>query len=438
MSKFLHHKHSNIFSIKIINYNEEDNIYISNKKSDYERNASFKILNKKYNTTPNQYNLIIINALIQNKHFRYLINFREDLIYNNFECEYIPKLYKGKEKIRKNIKNYGAKFKIIIKYFINPFITNFKLNKSMAKYKRRLANTYCQKKEGKITSEQTIKNGFSALFTKEVLYKLSKEDILISKNIENIITPIHQSEEEIFKIDSKKLLERCKNNGRNNEENDISDSFNLIIKELFGKEIINDEKLKNINKSKTNFSGFPKISKSSSKNYSKKNPNISKNKDLKKRKLKEDNIPIYSKNNKNLNENIIYKNLKLRKSFLNISSGLIDPNEIYKPIKFMDGVSHKYVLNNKKTIKFVNNIYIMKITKYNNLFNSNRIIKDNINKKFFNSYFTEDKRINIVKKLKIINPKRYNNEMENNIILKLIIKNKHRSCSNHKNKNKFI
>ena len=125
----------------IIDYKNND-IKINDKKLKNKNNALF-YMNKniqKHNSSPELYNIIVINNLINLKTNSLVAIFKDNLIYNN-ESEFLRGNFNIKECVEVLPKFYDY-YRNYLMFFCQPTLNNFDLNEKIQEYGERQAEVY--------------------------------------------------------------------------------------------------------------------------------------------------------------------------------------------------------------------------------------------------------------------------------------------------------
>jgi len=272
--------------------NQEINMKQKNK---YNLLFSYKILEKKYNSTPDIYDNNNLDILILKKKCHYLAEFNEMGYCTSTLTEYLKREYSLKE-VRTRIPQYASYYKNYLLFFCKPFFNHYTINKKMVKHMEKVAQIFYnenyadeeneekkeesqeRKKMPKMFNEEVIKdiencdsftyvNSETAMEQIQLIInkKLRKKENNINENKlkekegkkekeENIIfpieieqstiiednhriTPVYKKEEFHQKLNNKKKIVFDMENSNESEKDDIkisqsNNSINILIKEM--------------------------------------------------------------------------------------------------------------------------------------------------------------------------------------------------------------
>ena len=409
---FMNNNKSTLESIKTtINSNikpEEKLLSTNNKKKSIPSLILIKkLLYKKYNTTKKQYDMILLENVIQSKYCHDIAVFKEKILYN-YKEEFLKRYYLKKEsKIR--IPKFVSFYKNYLTFFCKPIFSELNLNDLIQIYSEKKAQLFYNenyKEEDNIKNDnnnndndnnKNIKNFI--VFTPKIKKMISNEDSLINLTINNLThaTTANKSlENSILKI--------INDLGKSNNNKKI-----IISKDK-------NKKLNSINNNNNN-------------NLIKHNKNLSNNSEYKKKTIEP--IPSQNKITKNL--------FKLNNLHL---------NKIFNSNNIINNCIHKHSLTERNNDINNNNIKINKIN--NNIINKNNEINFPFYKKksrnliisnplLTENYFTIKNNQNKIKKENKIFQTMNSEKINNRVNTEISIKNNNiiKINSVSKNKNKF-
>ena len=102
---------------------------------------SFKILEAKYNSTPELYLQKNLNILIKKKKTHLLAYFNEMVICTGILKDYLKRYYNYKDS-KERIPKYVSYYKNYLKFFCKPFFTDYNINKKMVKHMEKIAQEF--------------------------------------------------------------------------------------------------------------------------------------------------------------------------------------------------------------------------------------------------------------------------------------------------------
>ena len=413
---FMNNNKSTLESIKTtINSNikpEEKLLSTNNKKKSIPSLILIKkLLYKKYNTTKKQYDMILLENVIQSKYCHDIAVFKEKILYN-YKEEFLKRFYLKKEsKIR--IPKFVSFYKNYLTFFCKPTFSELNLNDMIQIYSEKKAQLFYNenyKEDNNLKTDNTNNendnnnNKNFIVFTPKIKKLISNEDSLINLTIDNLThaTTANKSLEN-------SLLKIINDLGKSN----INKKKIIISKDKNKKLNLNNNNNHNINNS-----------------LIKHNKNLSNNSEFKKNTIEP--IPSQNKITKNL--------FKLNNLHL---------NKIFNSNNIINNCIHKHSLternndinnNNIKINKINNNIIINKNNEINipfykkksrNLIISNPLLTEN--------YFTIKNNQNKIKKENKIFQTMNSEKISNRVNTEISIKNNNIIKINNvsKNKNKF-
>ena len=190
---FMNNNKSTLESIKTtINSNikpEEKLLSTNNKKKSIPSLILIKkLLYKKYNTTKKQYDMILLENVIQSKYCHDIAVFKEKILYN-YKEEFLKRYYLKKEsKIR--IPKFVSFYKNYLTFFCKPIFSELNLNDLIQIYSEKKAQLFYNenyKEEDNMKNDnnnndndnnKNIKNFI--VFTPKIKKMISNEDSLIN------------------------------------------------------------------------------------------------------------------------------------------------------------------------------------------------------------------------------------------------------------------
>ena len=378
-------KFKNLQYIKINHLNKNNFINTENKfpkkniKNIYTYELYFsKKLYLKYNTLPQQYNLIQINNIIKGKYCHSFYHLKESLIFNH-QKEFLKKYYTKTNSI-KLIKNFSEYYKIYLQFFCSPTLNEINLNELLEEVVEKKAMFFYKKnyKEENDKKNKDNKNYINMIvFTNKIRKDISRKNTLkdLSKATIGFNSMSHNTNTNSYK-------------SLNSLINEIGDNKKDIIN-VNKKNIKNNKNVLFSDRNIKNYTLNKKINISRQKSN---NNNINKNNNNKPTNHKiniVNNKIVIINNNSKTRENILKQNIKnstskkkqkknnitllSRNSYNNINFNLF--NEVANDlIKSQDKII-KTVINNPSPIaKILNNQrkFSFKISN-NNIKNKNKI-----------------------------------------------------------------
>ena len=432
---------------------------------------SYKILEARYNSTPELYLRNQINFLIEKKQTHFYAYMNDIIMYNNFFKEFLKRSYNLKE-IYERIPKYVSYYKNYLNFFCRPVFCDFSPNKKMVQHMEKIAQifyneNYAKEEDDtkKNDNKQKRNNNYDVkIFSSKIFDEIENYD-KFSINLSNsfkenqkkyrfednyLITPILPSSnsKEKFILDKNVqtinfLIDELTDNTIN-KQNDNKSLFylstilknnknNTIIKKSKSKEnnnIILIQQGKTTNNINININHILINQKGKSSNSFNK-------------KIKRDNSINLKENSQNKNFNFYFQNFsnkngkykieKIKSKNKNLSaSSLTIPKTPSIPIGYNTNIVRKFIHIGTPSVVSNNNILLREIKsksllknnsvnagyktslhkKINNILKENNVLEKNQLKKI--SVYTD-----MSKNLKnIINIKNKNNNHVNNNILK--------------------
>jgi len=195
---------------------------------------SFKILEAKYNSTPELYLQKNLNILIKKKKTHLLAYFNEISICTGILKDYLKRYYNYKDS-EERIPKYVSYYKNYLKFFCKPFFTDYNINKKMVKHMEKIAQEFYNENYADEDNEEEAKNKKEDK-NKKPIQIFSKK---ITEDIENCdVCTIVTSEAAMKQIQliNKNVIKNNIINKNNNMNNDINVQNNnknpLEVKQL--------------------------------------------------------------------------------------------------------------------------------------------------------------------------------------------------------------
>ena len=181
---------------------------------------SFKILEAKYNSTPELYLQKNLNILIKKKKTHLLAYFNEISICTGILKDYLKRYYNYKDS-EERIPKYVSYYKNYLKFFCKPFFTDYNINKKMVKHMEKIAQEFYNENYADEDNEEEAKNKKEDK-NKKPIQIFSKK---ITEDIENCdVCTIVTSEAAMKQIQliNKNVIKNNIINKNNNMNNDIN------------------------------------------------------------------------------------------------------------------------------------------------------------------------------------------------------------------------
>ena len=181
---------------------------------------SFKILEAKYNSTPELYLQKNLNILIKKKKTHLLAYFNEMAISTGILKDYLKRYYNYKDS-KERIPKYVSYYKNYLKFFCKPFFTDYNINKKMVKHMEKIAQEFYNENYADEDNEEEAKNKKEDKNIKPIQIFSKK----ITEDIENCdVCTIVTSEAAMKQIQliNKKIIKNNIINRNNNINNDIN------------------------------------------------------------------------------------------------------------------------------------------------------------------------------------------------------------------------
>ena len=402
---FMNNNKSTLESIKTtINSNikpEEKLLTINNKKkSNPSLTLINKLLYKKYNTTKKQYDMILLENVIQSKYCHDIAVFKEKILYN-YKEEFLKRYYLKKES-KNRIPKFVSFYKNYLTFFCKPTFSELNLNDMIQIYSEKKAQLFYNenyKEDNNLKTDNTNNendnnnNKNFIVFTPKIKKLISNEDSLINLTIDNLThaTTANKSlENSLLKIindlgksninkkkiiiskDKNKKLNLNNNNNHNTNSSLIKHNKNLsnnsefkkntiepipsqnkITKNLFKLNNLHLNKIFNNNNNHIINNYIHKHSLTERNNVNNKNIKIS-NINCNNEKNNEINFPLYKKKSRNL----IISNPLLTEKFLTIKN---NNNQSKKENKIFQTMNSEKINNRAITEISLKNNNIIKI-----------------------------------------------------------------------------
>ena len=380
-------------------------------KNKYNLFFSYKILEKKYNTTPDMFDNNNLDILILRKKCRYFAEFNEMGYCTSILTEYLRREYSLKE-IHARISQYASYYKNYLFFFCKPFFNQYSINKKMVKHMEKVAQIFYNEnyadEEKKEESKETKK--MPKIFNKEVL-----NDI---ENCESFTYVNSEAAMEQIQLINKKL--RIKENNINEVKESNKKGENIIFPiEIEQSSIIEDNP--RITPSSKNEEFHKKLNNKKKIVFNMENSNESGNDAIKISQSNSINI-LLKEINKNKKGNLMLNNIKdLNENpfiYRNINGFMSPSNKLNKDLKKPKSIKN---MNNKCILiqngKTTNNINI----NINNLTIGQKLISPNGS---FNKIIKNLRELNNINNIN-------NNNINNNILKKTITKFKYKESHNN-------
>ncbi len=203
---------------------------------------SYKILEAKYNSSPDLIQKNNLDILIAKKKCHYLASFNEMGITTSFLCEYLRREYTTKES-HVRIPQYANYYKNYLIFFCKPFFTQYKINKKMVRHMEKVAQifyneNYAEKEKDESSNRIEKKKG-PKIFNKEIMNDIENGDsytIVNSETANEQILLINK------KLGNKNIIMNINNNNDNNKKdyNNFMNNNKVFPIEIEQKTIIED------------------------------------------------------------------------------------------------------------------------------------------------------------------------------------------------------
>ena len=102
---------------------------------------SYKILEAKFNSTPELYLKKKMNTIIQNKKTHFIAYMNDIVIYNNCFKEFLKRSYTYPES-HERIPKYVSYYKNYLNFFCRPVFSDYSINKKMVKHMEKIAQIF--------------------------------------------------------------------------------------------------------------------------------------------------------------------------------------------------------------------------------------------------------------------------------------------------------
>ncbi len=143
-----------------------------------------KILYKKYNTSPKDHDMILLENVLQSKYCHDLAVFKEKILFNYNE-EFLRRYYNKEESILR-IPKFVMYYKNYLIFFCNPIFSELNLNDLLQVYSEKKAQIfYNNNYKDDITNENEKKVNFFTLFTPKIRKLISNNNSLSNLSINN-------------------------------------------------------------------------------------------------------------------------------------------------------------------------------------------------------------------------------------------------------------
>ena len=163
---------------------------------------SYKLLEAKHNSTPEQYSRIVYNILIKKKKCHLFAYFKEMAIYTNSLKDNLRRYYAYRE-TKERIPKYVSSRKNYLLYFCRPFYTNYEINRLMVMHKEKVApifynNNYAEEKEEKDQKNKKENTFDFQIFNKRISEEIENFNICTFVFLDGCIKKIKKNKNEKF------------------------------------------------------------------------------------------------------------------------------------------------------------------------------------------------------------------------------------------------
>jgi hypothetical protein len=146
-----------------------------------------KLLEKKYNSTPDLYEKNKLDILVSKKKCHYFAKFNEIGYCTTILTEYLKREYSLKE-VYTRIPQYASYYKNYLQFFCKPFFTHYTINKKMVRHMEKVAQifyneNYADDDENKEKDSQNKKK-MPKIFSKDVMTDIENGDSFTYVNSE--------------------------------------------------------------------------------------------------------------------------------------------------------------------------------------------------------------------------------------------------------------
>ena len=147
-----------------------------------------KLLEQKYNCTPDLYEKNKLDILVSKKKCHYLANFNEIGYCTTILTEYLKREYSLKE-VYTRIPQYASYYKNYLQFFCKPFFTHYTINKKMVRHMEKVAQifyneNYADDDENKEKDQSQNKKKMPKIFSKDVMTDIENGDSFTYVNSE--------------------------------------------------------------------------------------------------------------------------------------------------------------------------------------------------------------------------------------------------------------
>ena len=193
---------------------------------------AFKILEAKYNSTPELYFKLVLNSIIKKKKCHLLVHINEMHITTGTLKEYMKRSYTYKE-VQERIPKYASYYKNYLTFFCRPFFVSYLINKKMVKHMEKVAQIFYNENYADEDKEEEKKNKKKEpnkyniqIFSKKIEEDIENCDVCTVVTSEAAMKQIQKINNKINKKIFTKITENnnniMKDLNLNNLENNIS------------------------------------------------------------------------------------------------------------------------------------------------------------------------------------------------------------------------
>ena len=302
---------------------------------------SFKILEAKYNSTPELYLKKKLNIIIQNKKNHFLAYMNDIIIYNNYFKEFLKRTYNYSES-KERIPKYVSYYKNYLNFFCRPVFCDSSINKKMVKHMEKIAQIFYNenyadedskpKKNKENNNKEIIK-----IFSSKIFEDIENCDKCTIVNNDSLVKNcLVNNNNKIFKDDSYLITPISPPSYRKDKlliDKNIQNTLNLLLDELSE----NNNSNFNPDNSDNSLSNLSKILNDNEKNNKKISiKNINKKNNAAKIKFRESKFSDNYSNNSNSNNIVLIQqgkttnNINININHLTIAQKMNLPNNLTK------------------------------------------------------------------------------------------------------------
>ena len=177
-----------------------------------------KLLEQKYNCTPDLYEKNKLDILVSKKKCHYLANFNEIGYCTTILTEYLKREYSLKE-VYTRIPQYASYYKNYLQFFCKPFFTHYTINKKMVRHMEKVAQifyneNYADDDENKEKDQSQNKKKMPKIFSKDVMTDIENGDSFTYVNSEAAMEQIQLINKKLKKNEN--LNSKVKKNEKEN------------------------------------------------------------------------------------------------------------------------------------------------------------------------------------------------------------------------------